>query len=95
MGVSSYVPRTYLLPPIIPDAIELLMKYVVAFSVALALLNAVPCYALDGQHIAQVFNDWLRLGTRNKYAFWLNTTLIYGTCILLANVFVALIKFAT
>ena len=29
--------------------------YVVAFSSALAVLNAVPCFKLDGQHVIKAF----------------------------------------
>ena len=39
----------------IPEMIERSFYYVVAFSSALAVLNAVPCIKLDGQHIVKCF----------------------------------------
>ena len=39
----------------IPEMIEHSFYYVVAFSSALAILNAVPCMKLDGQHIVKCF----------------------------------------
>ena len=39
----------------IPEIAERSFYYVVAFSSALAVLNAVPCMKLDGQHIAKCF----------------------------------------
>lgn len=59
VSVSSYVPRSLLggalqAPSSLPLHIELLLKYIAAFSAALGLLNAVPCRALDGQHLAAV-----------------------------------------
>ena len=63
--------------------------YVVAFSSALAVLNAVPCLKLDGQHIVKCFiidlqmpcfytkdNNYSRttsFGSRSKVAQWRKT----------------------
>ena len=34
--------------------LELFLKYTITFSFALAMLNAVPCFTLDGQFMSQV-----------------------------------------
>jgi len=57
IAVTSYVPRWrgLLAPPLwLPPLVELFLKYTITFSMALAMLNAVPCYTLDGQHMVQV-----------------------------------------
>jgi membrane-associated protease RseP (regulator of RpoE activity) len=48
---SSYVPRAPFLPLRLPARAAKLLHYTASISLALALLNVVPCYMLDGQHI--------------------------------------------
>jgi len=52
---SNYVPRFKYFPVIIPYIVEMFLKYIISFSGALAMLNAIPCYALDGQWICSAF----------------------------------------
>ena len=49
--VIDFRKRFRFLPVNAPAVIELCCKYLASLSGALALLNVVPCYALDGQHI--------------------------------------------
>ena len=56
--VSDYVPRTYL-SPIIMNFIDQLLRYIISFSAGLAMLNVVPCLALDGQHICDAICQML------------------------------------
>ena len=76
----------------IPEMIERGFYYVVAFSSALAVLNAVPCIKLDGQHIVKCFiidlqitflndNDNISnrvssFGQRTKFGQWRNFFLL-------------------
>ena len=69
--------------------IERSFYYVVAFSSALAVLNAVPCIKLDGQHIVKCFiidlqipflnakdnisNRVSSIGPRTKFGQWRKT----------------------
>ena len=49
-------------PPLLPQLPDLLLTFLhflAAFSLGLALLNLVPCYLLDGQHIARAAVDLL------------------------------------
>ncbi|KAJ1934816.1 hypothetical protein EC988_008686 [Linderina pennispora] len=47
---SSLVPRHSWLPQHIPSWTESLLQYVLSFSIALCLLNAIPAWYLDGDH---------------------------------------------
>ncbi|KAJ1799755.1 hypothetical protein LPJ77_006253, partial [Coemansia sp. RSA 2523] len=46
--VSSLCPRYPYLPHTLPSWIETLMQYILSFSLAFCLLNALPAYYLDG-----------------------------------------------
>ena len=85
----------------IPEVIERGLYYVVAFSSALAVLNAVPCFKLDGQHIVKAFISDLHIpfvtkeetrsfGSSPNGSQWrkkfANFLTIFGTILLLLNV---------
>ena len=85
----------------IPEVVERGLYYVVAFSSALAVLNAVPCFKLDGQHIVKSFIVDLEIpfvtkesnrsfGSRPNVGHWRKTfanfLTIFGTVLLLLNV---------
>ena len=49
-------------PPLLsqlPDLLLTFLHFLAAFSLGLALLNLVPCYLLDGHHIARAAVDLL------------------------------------
>uniref|UniRef100_A0A915HNR7 Membrane-bound transcription factor site-2 protease n=1 Tax=Romanomermis culicivorax TaxID=13658 RepID=A0A915HNR7_ROMCU len=56
--VKSHVPRKFFeniaWPIWLPDFCDLFLRYLFTFSLAFALLNAMPCYTLDGQYIFSV-----------------------------------------
>ncbi|KAH8418652.1 hypothetical protein KR222_008449 [Zaprionus bogoriensis] len=67
--VSAFVPRYQRLSSAWPDALALLLKYNVVFSIGLALINAIPCFGFDGAHITStVIHSFLvgRVGERAK-----------------------------
>ncbi|XP_039437742.1 membrane-bound transcription factor site-2 protease-like [Culex pipiens pallens] len=49
--ISQFVPKTGLFQPGFADAIQLLLKYVTVFALGLAVINVIPCFGFDGQHI--------------------------------------------
>ncbi|VDP34968.1 unnamed protein product [Soboliphyme baturini] len=55
--ISNYVPKNTIAPVHLPAYFELLFRYVFTLSFAFAMLNAIPCYSLDGQFIARVLVD--------------------------------------
>ncbi|KAJ2671760.1 hypothetical protein IWW42_003219 [Coemansia sp. RSA 1085] len=52
--VSSLVPRVEWLPYSLPSWIETLLQYVLSFSLAFCLLNALPAWHLDGEHVLKL-----------------------------------------
>jgi len=47
--VFDYAPRITLSSPWLIKVIEKLLTYVISFSAGLAVLNVIPCMAMDGQ----------------------------------------------
>lgn len=56
--VSEIVPRFNWVPKWIPDLFELFAQYLVTFSLALGLLNVIPCYGLDGMFICHTVIEY-------------------------------------
>ncbi|XP_055333114.1 membrane-bound transcription factor site-2 protease-like isoform X2 [Paramacrobiotus metropolitanus] len=59
LRVSNYSQAESLLPLWLPGIVEIWLKYIVSVSLALAILNVVPCVGLDGQHIFSIWLDVL------------------------------------
>ncbi len=84
--VSDYAPSSFL-PAGLPDRAELLAHYVASFSGALAVLNVVPCYMLDGQHIIRVLADIVfPCYADNIRAVVACTFTVVGTVLLVLNI---------
>jgi len=87
------VPRFGWLPLWLPDLIELFGQYVVTFSLALGVLNAVPCYGLDGQFICYTVVDYFcshqPQHTRNRIAGF---GVLFGSVVFALNLVVGFIK---
>ncbi|KAK0417761.1 hypothetical protein QR680_013194 [Steinernema hermaphroditum] len=94
VSISPLTPRVRFAAWWLVDAVELLAKYVITFSLGLALLNAVPCYGLDGQYIAATIVDVLFVASppRRKRKIT-NLTVTYGSVVLGANIFAGFVKF--
>lgn len=93
--ITSYVPRFSSLPHWLPTAFELFCKYAITFSLALGLLNAVPCYSLDGQFILSALVDALlvrRVSTKRRRTLC-NIIMYIGTTLMIVNVLIGIIKF--
>ena len=56
--VADVVPRFNWAPILVYDIAELIGQFFVTFSLALGLLNAIPCYGLDGQFICRCLVDY-------------------------------------
>ena len=88
---TDYVPRSPSAPVRFPSMMELLAHYVASFSGALAVLNVVPCFMLDGQHMARVLVDICCScyddNTRSVVSL---TFTIVGTVLLILNILVGL-----
>lgn len=86
---SNYVPKFKFLPIAIPDVLETFMEYLISFSGALAILNAIPCYALDGQWITSALVELglsRVIASRQKRGTICRTIVILGTVLLAITV---------
>ncbi|XP_033112702.1 membrane-bound transcription factor site-2 protease-like isoform X2 [Anneissia japonica] len=93
VSVSNYIPKYSYLPISLPDIIDLFCRYLISLSGALAILNAVPCFALDGQYILTAFIEFSLktvLPNREDRESVQSLTLIFGTILLAANILLAL-----
>ncbi|CAK5089573.1 unnamed protein product [Meloidogyne enterolobii] len=93
VGISDLTPRFAFVPWWIPRIFELFSSYLITFSLAMGVLNAVPCYGLDGQFISntvvnyffQNFSASLRRQIEKLITFC-------GTFILCSNILFGLVK---
>ena len=86
---SSLVPRMSLAPLWLPGLIKTLCAYFVSLSSALALLNMVPAYFLDGQWTLSVLVELFfeqRIPDARKRNLICNCVLIFGTILLGLNI---------
>ena len=85
--VSDYVPRTFL-SPVVMNFIDQLLRYIISFSAGLAMLNVVPCVALDGQHICNALCQMLpynRVSSLTK-SYISRSIVFFGTVLVVVNV---------
>ena len=88
--ISDYVPL-YNTPFLnVPKHIEHMCLYMISISAALALLNMVPCFYLDGHHTLEILLEML-FPNQHKMRLQIQTGLLMlGTSLLLLNVAIAL-----
>ena len=92
LTTSSYFPNGSLPPSWLPDLLQTLLMYMMSFSSALALLNMVPAYHLDGQwtlnaFIELCFENSLHERTRRQMS---SVVLVAGSTLLALNIALAL-----
>ena len=84
--------------PFLPVAVETMLRYVLSISSALALLNSVPCYGLDGQYILMALIGHFTTSSRDfgrstltsqPYPIIYHSVLLFGTFLLITNVIFA------
>ncbi|KHJ74921.1 hypothetical protein OESDEN_25463 [Oesophagostomum dentatum] len=93
--IDPLVARFSFVPYYWAESVELVPKYLFTLSLALGLLNSVPCYALDGQYIVITCVNWaLRMLSRRHRQQLISLILAMGTFLLIANVIVGFIKMA-
>lgn len=93
VGISDLTPRFAFVPWWIPRIFELFSSYLITFSLAMGVLNAVPCYGLDGQFISNTVVNYFcqNLSTSLRRQIEKLITLC-GTFILCSNIFFGLVK---
>ncbi|XP_046669895.1 membrane-bound transcription factor site-2 protease [Homalodisca vitripennis] len=55
--VSNYINLYSLFPSSLPERIVTFCNYLMSFSIGMALLNIIPCFYFDGQHIIRTLMD--------------------------------------
>lgn len=99
VNVGSFVPRYRFTPALFPICLDLLFRYLFTFSLALGLLNAMPCYSLDGQYIVSVITDVLCQRRRTVCAsprrkqLLYKGLMVYGTVTLIGVVIISVTPF--
>lgn len=86
MKVSEFVPRYAFISPVIAEVLMKLFKYMIVFSSGLAVVNVIPCFYFDGQHIIQAACNFLlarkfKRSMRQAIAFtvtFLGSLLLFG-----------------
>merc|ERR1719234_2806218 len=88
--MTEYSPRVNHLPIGLPDQIAKLLRYTFSISFGLALLNLVPCYLLDGHHIASAIISLLPvpLGTKHMATFAITSL---GSALVALNLIIGLV----
>ena len=92
LTTSSYLPNGSLPPPWLPNLLQTLLTYMISFSSALALLNMVPAYYLDGQWtftalVELCFENVLQEKTRRLIC---SVVLVVGSLLLAVNIALAI-----
>lgn len=86
--VSNYIPKYALVPGSLPPFIETFCEYLVKFSGALAVMNIIPCFYLDGYWISGALIDLIfgfRLDIVHRRVLHMIVT-TFGTGLLILNV---------
>merc|ERR1719431_2110031 len=89
--VTDFVPKYSFLPLWLPDMLIKLCNFLAAFSAALAVLNVVPSYLLDGQHMARVLVEMMMVNYSSKTR--INVTMgltVCGSSLILINILLGL-----
>ncbi|KAI6651595.1 Membrane-bound transcription factor site-2 protease-like [Oopsacas minuta] len=97
LSTSNYIPKSELCIPELPTFVETFLSMIVSISGALALLNSVPCYYLDGYWIFDTFLDAYCPFMFNKYNYrQMFCKIVYfsSTALLVVNLLLAIVKMA-
>lgn len=70
IDTMDITPRFDWIPFWMPQTVELFCKYLITFSLAMGLLNAVPCYGLDGQFMCRIVVDYFFVRLSPAYAIF-------------------------
>lgn len=89
--VTEYAPKLSFLPLALPDMLIKLCNYMAAFSAALAVLNVVPSYLLDGQHMIRVLVEMLLISfsPKTKRSVTIGLT-VFGSTLIFVNILLGL-----
>lgn len=97
--INEYRPKFRFIPDFLNYQLLLLLKYLIAFSGAIGLLNMVPCFSLDGQYILaatlQLFSyrkqtNFIDLNSASvEHPMLYAVIMVFGTGLLVCNIMLA------
>uniref|UniRef100_A0A914DS81 S2P endopeptidase n=1 Tax=Acrobeloides nanus TaxID=290746 RepID=A0A914DS81_9BILA len=93
LELANLTPRFSWAPFWVPSLVELFAKYIITFSLALGLLNAVPCYGLDGQFMCRTVVDYFFNRSVSQKQRISGLLVMYGTIVFSMNMFIGFTKF--
>ena len=88
--ITEYCPRVAQFPIRLPDQTAKLLRYTFSISFGLALLNIVPCYLLDGHHIASAILSLLPVPQTTKHMATFTLTSL-GSALVALNLAIGLV----
>ena len=89
--VTEYVPTYSFLPLQLPDIVTKLSNYIATFSAGLAVLNVVPSYLLDGQHMIRVLVEMVMINFSQKNRINVTMSLtVLGSFLIFINILLGL-----
>lgn len=88
LQTTNYYPLYSYAPVWLPATIERFLMYVASLSAALALLNIMPAYALDGHWALSALLEYVMPENVHRTKI-LNIILMFGSTLLVANVLIA------
>lgn len=88
LTITDYQPSSTSFPLWLPRFLETLCIYIISISSALALMNMVPAYALDGQWTLGALLEHLIPENPHRTRIF-NSILIFGSLLLLLNILLA------
>ncbi|XP_047127546.1 membrane-bound transcription factor site-2 protease isoform X1 [Hydra vulgaris] len=90
--VSNYVPKYSFSVINLPEHFQLLCIYTVSISLALSVLNMVPCYLLDGNQALLALMQMIFPINETVRTSFTTVILLLGTLILLVNIVLGFLK---
>ncbi|CAF0952100.1 unnamed protein product [Brachionus calyciflorus] len=95
--IDGSLPKYKFIPKFLNSGLILLLKYIVAFSGAIGILNLVPCFALDGQYILASLlainkksEDFTSIPQKRPFIYII--IIFFGTFLLLVNILLAFVS---
>lgn len=88
--MSNYIPKYIFSLTSLPDHLKILSMYLLSISSALAILNMVPCFFLDGHQSLSVLLLMLFPDKPTTRSLLEPVILFFGSCLLGVNIIIAL-----
>lgn len=93
VDISEFTPRFNFIPWYLPTIVELFARYLITLSLAMGILNGVPCYGLDGQFVSSTVVDYFCQNYSMSFKKRVDKfIMISGTILFCSNMLIGFIK---